>query len=133
MKDASKFETSDPFPYNEEVSVGAVKHVFKVERGKVFVIQGWRFTSRLQLKPEHLQQLAVLLDPGMNRFLARLTLQSLITIPGVQERQMKTETLVTPAVLESQHAEVYLQEMQIPDVYGLRVHLYGLEFPSLVK
>lgn len=127
IKNFTPFETSDPFPETADVHADAVCVPLRAEKGQMFIVQGWRFTSERWPHPKDLQQVATLYSPQLNTFFARATLQTLLTIPGVyNERDRKAETMTqTVFVYSGDSVEVRLTESIVRGA-GLRVHFYGL-------
>lgn len=117
IKDFHRFESSDLFD--------GLHVEIQLKAGELLAIEGWRLTSDGLPTPLEQQQLVTLRD-DFGRIIAEKTVQSLLSIPGIRERDKSEEKLARAVEFgDRQILHVLLRERPVEGC-GLRVHLYGL-------
>jgi len=122
IRDFRRFESSDRFEgLNVEI---------RILVGQTLVVDGWRLTSDGLPTPLEQQQ-QVVFQKESGRIIAEKTVQSLLSIPGIRERDKSEEKLARTTTFREQRLRIFLRERPIVGC-ELRVHLYGLRKDSIL-
>ena len=121
IKDYITFETSERLEGLRWESWNRKGSIFS---RTLHIIQGWRLTCASMPSPVEQQQLVKFTVHHTQR-VAEKTVQRLLSIPGVLERNEKEERLQDIEIEPDSLVEVELTERPLEGC-GLRVHLYGL-------